>query len=45
MLEKIVNKKYIYREFNRNNFHHWKFSKFWVEFKLKIKEALGFKIQ
>jgi hypothetical protein len=24
---------------------HWKFSKFHIEFELKIKEALGFEIQ
>jgi hypothetical protein len=29
----------------RNNFSHWNFSKFQIEFELKKEEALGFKIQ
>jgi hypothetical protein len=29
----------------RNNFSYWNFSKFGIKCELKIKEALGFKIQ
>jgi hypothetical protein len=29
----------------RSNFPYWNFSKFWIEFKLKIKKALGLEIQ
>jgi glutathione peroxidase-family protein len=28
----------------RGNFAHWNFSKFLIEFELKIEEALGFEI-
>jgi hypothetical protein len=28
----------------RNNFHYWNFSNFRIEFELKIKETLGFKV-
>jgi hypothetical protein len=28
----------------RNNFPYWNFSKFRIEFELKIKEALGFEL-
>jgi hypothetical protein len=29
----------------RNSFPHWNFSKFGLDFELKFKEVLGFKIQ
>jgi hypothetical protein len=38
--------KYVFVENEiRSNFPYWNFSKFWIEFELKIKKALGLEIQ
>jgi hypothetical protein len=44
LLEKIQIKYGFVGNEIRNNFPYWNFSKYRIEFELKIKEALGFEL-
>jgi hypothetical protein len=45
MLEKLQIKYLFAGKQITNNFPYWSFSKFGIEFELKIKEALGYEIR